>query len=512
MSDWTSGYVADIAYTYGYYAELNPLRARLLLLNSRLVPPRVGTACELGFGQGVSVNIHAAASGTRWYGTDFNPSQAGFAQQLASSYSDGAQLYDQAFAEFCARDDLPDFDYIALHGIWSWISDHNRDVIVDFLRRKLKVGGILYLSYNTQPGWTAMVPVRDLLTRHAEIMTSPGAGMVAKVDNAITFARKLWAANPAFARAHPQVAERLKAIEAQDRHYVAHEYFNRDWLPMSFAKVADWLEHAKLNFACSATAAEHVPEVQLTAEQRALLDELPDPVFRQSVRDFMINQQFRRDYWVKGPRQLTPLEHAEQISALRVVLFMPAAEVGYTLNSILGQVTLSEAIYKPVLQLLADHQPRTIGQLAQALREYQISLAQVQQAAIVLMEKGALAVAQDDEAIARCRPRASALNRVLLEQARGGQAVQFLASPVLGGGVTVERIQQLFLLARVHGKGQPGELADYAWALLKAQGQALVKDGATLQGDEQNLAELNVRAEAFSATRLPLLIALGVVD
>jgi len=44
---------------------------------------------------------------------------------------------------------LPDFDYIGLHGIWSWISDENRQVIVDFIRKKLKVGGVLYISYNT---------------------------------------------------------------------------------------------------------------------------------------------------------------------------------------------------------------------------------------------------------------------------------------------------------------------------------------------------------------------------
>ena len=93
MPDWTSGYVADIAYTYGYYAEMNPLRAQLLLLNARLAVPRIATACELGFGQGVSANMHAAASPVRWYGTDFNPSQAAFAQQLSASYSDGAQLY-----------------------------------------------------------------------------------------------------------------------------------------------------------------------------------------------------------------------------------------------------------------------------------------------------------------------------------------------------------------------------------------------------------------------------------
>ena len=71
-----------------------------------------------------------------------------------------AKLFDQAFAEFCARPDLPDFDFIGLHGIWSWISDENRAVIVDFIRRKLKVGGVLYISYNTQPGWAAIVLVK----------------------------------------------------------------------------------------------------------------------------------------------------------------------------------------------------------------------------------------------------------------------------------------------------------------------------------------------------------------
>jgi len=149
MIDWTAGYVADIGYTYGYYAELNPLRARLAFLNAGLVPPDLGCHCELGFGQGLSVNIHAAASGGAWYATDFNPAQAGFAQALARVSGANARLADEAFADFCQRPDLPDFDSIGLHGIWSWISDENRRVIADFVGRKLKVGGVLYISYNT---------------------------------------------------------------------------------------------------------------------------------------------------------------------------------------------------------------------------------------------------------------------------------------------------------------------------------------------------------------------------
>jgi SAM-dependent methyltransferase len=510
MADWTSGYVADLGYTFGYYQELNPLRSQLLLLHARLALPKVGTACELGFGQGVSVNVHAAASDTRWYGTDFNPSQAGFAQQLADSYTDGAQLYDQSFAEFCTRTDLPDFDFIAVHGIWSWISNENRAIIVDFIRRKLKVGGVLYISYNTLPGWTPMVPVRNLLVRHAEIMTPPGAGVASKVENAVAFARKLWASNPAYARAHPALGERLKVIASQDPHYVAHEYFNRDWVPMSFAEMADWLADAKLDFAGYATAIENVAESQMTAEQIALLNELPDPTFRQSVRDFMVNQQFRRDYWIKGRRELTPLDCMERMRGLRVILCTPHDEVPLTLDSPLGSTSLSQRIYQPLLELLADFRPRTLGEIEQELRKHDIRLGQVHQAAMVLMHKGALGLAQDDEAIARCRPRTDSLNRLLLEQARSSTDVTCLASPVLGAGVSISRVNQLLLLARSSGLREPREWAQSVDQLLKSQGQRLLKDGEPVTDPVAMLQQLNEQADAFQHKQLPLLIALGI--
>ena len=100
--------------------------------------PEVRTACELGFGQGLSTNIHAAASLVEWHGTDFNPAEAAFAQETAVASGSNAKLYYQAFADFCNRSNLPDFDFIGLHGIWSWINDQNRSIIVDFVKRKLR--------------------------------------------------------------------------------------------------------------------------------------------------------------------------------------------------------------------------------------------------------------------------------------------------------------------------------------------------------------------------------------
>lgn len=510
MSDWTAGYVADIGYTFGYYTELNPLRIKLAFLNNSLACPEFGTACELGFGQGVSANFHAAASITQWSGTDFNPAQAGFAQELAAVSGSGARLYDQAFAEFAQRTDLPDFDYIGLHGIWSWISDENRGVIVDFIRRKLKVGGVLYISYNTQPGWAAMVPMRDLLTEHSGVMGAPGHGIVPRIDAALAFAEKLLATNPLYAKTNPQVAERVKMIAGQNRNYVAHEYFNRDWKPMSFASMGDWLAPAKLSFACSANYLDYVDALNLTTEQQALLAEIPDEMFRQTVRDFMVNQQFRKDYWVKGARRLNPLEQAEVLRAQRVMLTAYRPDVSLKVKGALGEASMSEAIYNPILDALADYKPKTLGQMEQALKDKGVNFAQLLQAVLILAGGGIVVAAQDEVLVPKARKHTDKINAYIVAKARGSSDISYLASPVIGGGMAVGRFEQLFLLALAQGKKQPAEWAQMVWQLVQAQGQKLVKEGKALDTAEDNLAELTQQATVFAQKRLPILKALQI--
>ncbi len=515
MTNWTAGYVADVGYTYGYYTELNPLRLRLAFLNAGRVFPEVVCACELGFGQGLSTNIHAAASLTQWYGTDFNPAQASFAQELAAVSGSNAQLFDQSFAELSERSDLPEFDYIGLHGIWSWISDQNRAVIVDFVRRKLKVGGVLYISYNTLPGWATFAPMRHLMTEHAEIIGAKGRGIVSRIDEAIAFAHRLLETQPLFARANPQVSERLNKLKEQNRHYLAHEYFNRDWHPMHFATLAEWLEPAKLSFACSAHCLDQIDAINLTADQQTLLNEIPDPMFRESVRDFVVNQQFRRDYWVKGGRQLTPLAQAEALRQERFVLISHRPNVSLKVNGALGEASMSEAIYHPILDLLADHRPQRLGQIEQTLQHtaagQAINFAQLLQAMIVLTGAGHLAAVQEDAVIQKAKKRTERLNQRLMDIARSSGEINYLASPVTGGGVQVARFAQLFMQALTQGKKRPEDWAQHVWQILAAQGQRIIKDGQPLQQPEDNLQELTLQAHTFAEQQLPILRALQVV-
>jgi SAM-dependent methyltransferase len=405
---------------------------------------------------------------------------------------------------------LPEFDYIGLHGIWSWISDENRAVIVDFIRRKLKVGGVLYISYNTLPGWGAFAPMRHLMTEHAEVIGSEGRGIVSRINDAIDFTERLLATNPLYARANPQIAERISKLKEHNRHYLAHEYFNRDWHPMHFATMAQWLEPAKLQYACSANYLDHVEAINLSAEQQTFLNEIPDPMFRQTVRDFMVNQQFRKDYWVKGARRLNGVQQAQALNAHRVVLTAPAPDINLKVQGALGEANLNEAVYKPILQALADHKPHSIQELIKALEGQDNTLLKAAQAVMVLTGQGHVQPVQSEEAISKAGPATKRLNQHLMNLAKGSADVAYLASPVTGGAVNVGRIHQLFLQSLLQGKKQPQDWVQEAWALLKSQGKRLIKAGQTLQGEEENLAELTQLAADFQAKALPVLRGLRI--
>ena len=505
MANWRDGYVAEVTYSHHYCREMNPQRLRFALASAGLHCPAIAQACELGFGWGAGTNLHAAASATTWHGTDFNPSHAGLAQELAGRSGAAAHLADQSFAQFCARGDLPDFDYIALHGVWSWVSEANRALIVEFIGRKLKPGGVVFISYNTQPGWASMLPLRDLMFAHSTMLTAPGRPMGQRIDDALAFGQHLVETSPRFAAAHPGLAQRLAQLQTFDRDYLAHEYFNDNWEPMSFLAVAQLLAPAKLDFACSANGFDHVPGIDLSAEQQSTLDALPDPLFRQGARDLMVDQQFRRDYWIKGARRLTA---HEQLAALRgtvVMLVKHRPNVPVSIDIARGAASLNQAIYAPVLDVLADHRAQSLAAIESAVAGAGVRIELVREVVLILAALGHLVFVQDDAAIAHARPQCARLNDALLERARTRDDMHFLASPVSGEGFSVGRIEQLFLLALREGRAQAADLASFAWHILEGQGQQFVREGTALESVEDKLAHLTSMGASFLATRLPVL-------
>lgn len=511
MSDWTSGYVADVEYTIGYFTELNPVRLPIGLLNAGYAPPVVRNACELGFGQGMSIAMHAAAQPhVKWFGDDFNPDHVLFARWLNDAAGAGAELTDESFEQFCTRDDLPMFDVIGLHGIWSWITPRNREIIIDFINRKLNVGGVVYCSYNVMPGWAAMAPVRELLAMHARMTAGKGMGSGEKMEAALNFVTEMFEREPAFLNANPLVKEKFEQLKTMPRGYLSHEYMNSSWYPMYFNDIADIFGEAKLQFACSASYQEAVEETQLTAPQRAWLGTFDNEPFRETMRNFLLNTQFRKDYWVKGGLSLPQSERIERIRDVRVILLNIRANIPDKASCPIGEVTLVPEIYGPLLDFLSDNRPHSIRDIEVALHDRGIQFGQILQAVMLLSGSVHLGFAQSDPEIASARPRTRKLNAALMQRAEQEEGISYLASPVTGGAIAVSRIDQMFLKGWTDGLPEPRQWAERAWRVLESVGHRAVREGKPVESSEENLAAITEGAEAFSRTLLPLFQGLEI--
>lgn len=511
-TQWGEGYVTDLEYTAGYYRELNPSLLRFACLHAGIQPPAAGPLnyLELGFGQGLSLNIHAAACPGSYWGTDFNPAHAARAGQFAEAHDGGVRLLNDSFAELQARSDLPDFDVIALHGVWSWVSDANRRAIVDIVRRKLKVGGILAVSYNCDPGWAALQPLRHLIYLHSQMGTAPAGGLTANVEQALAFSSKLEKAGALYFRNNPQVGPFLQAISAMDRKYLVHEYLGDDWHPMAFAQVVDWFAPARVEFAASANMLDHVENLTLNAEGRQLVAETSNRVLRETLRDYLVHQRFRRDILIKGLRPLSHVDRLEQLDRQLIVLKSLPSQVPSKVMGPFFEANLQADIYGLLVEALAadGHAPKTIADLRARAAERNIGAAQVIEGLAVLIGMGHAVPAEP--ATAESRRRCATLNRALCERARRGDEFPCLASPVAGTGIEVTRLQQCFLLSLANGATDAAAVARDVWGMLSALGQSVLKDGSGLEGAEANLAELEQQAAAFQSERLPLLRSLGV--
>ena len=151
---WNSGYVSEVDYTFGHFSFLSPnnLKFAALMEGGKHSVPDNPTYLELGCGQGISLNMHAASNPGQYWGADFSPTQTSTALEYAKHGAGNLKLFDDSFQDLLRRPDLPQFDMIVLHGIWSWVPPTARAAIVEIARDHLKPGGLFHIALKEGTG------------------------------------------------------------------------------------------------------------------------------------------------------------------------------------------------------------------------------------------------------------------------------------------------------------------------------------------------------------------------
>lgn len=304
-SDWSQGYVTEVLYTEHFFRELSPAWLNYVAALNGCQPRSLDpgfTYMELGCGLGQTVTLLAGAHPQgRFYGVDFNPAHIDWARRYAGQAGIGnVEFLERSFLDLKAHE-VPECDFIVLHGVYAWVSPEVRAGIQRIILERLKPGGLVYVSYNCLPGWAADSPLQKLVYETARQLSGD---VTQRTQTALKSIEELVGAKFAYFSATPSAGKMAAKMAERNANYLAHEFLNDHWTPFYSSDVADEMANAKLTFVGSATLAENHLELLGSDEMQAKVKAQPTQRLRQLFQDLAQNQRFRRDVFVRGHAQL----------------------------------------------------------------------------------------------------------------------------------------------------------------------------------------------------------------
>jgi SAM-dependent methyltransferase len=307
MSHALAGYISDVAYVRHFIDELIPSRLRLAAATGGVTPPPADDFdyCEIGCAHGdTTAALAAAHPRARFLGVDIVGEHIVSAKKLAR---DGA-LENVGFLESdfeaLIEEDIGDFDFIAAHGVLSWISPEKRRALERFVQAKLKPGGLFYVSYNAMPGWSGVEPLRQLLL--SPLGGSPDAPTMERAKLGLHFAQTMANAGAEYFARNPSSNDMLATMTKVGLPYVVHEYLHDHWSPMYFARVAWEMAEHDLHFAGVVPLHQNFRDTAVSEKLEKVFADATDRLTFESLKDFAINEFFRRDVYVKGKTSRSP--------------------------------------------------------------------------------------------------------------------------------------------------------------------------------------------------------------
>lgn len=500
---WAEGYVADAEYTSNYYAELAPPHLDFAMLSAGIMPPdREGGRfryCELGCGNGMSTNILAACHpNAEFVGIDFMPTHIANSRHMAKKANlSNVQFYELSFSDACQQDFEP-FDYIVAHGIYSWIMPEHREDMIEFYRRFLAPGGVVYLSYNTYPGWLPVAPVQKLVSEFANTLKGPSPQRVRK---GFDFASDLLAKNAVSLQVLPGAKQQIERAPTQPPNYLAHEYLNEAWYPSYVTDVMRELSAAKLQYVASATLAENDLRFLVSDELAAVIREQPTEELRQLVKDISINARFRRDIYTRGGRRLSSLDQRQLLSERSFALLKSPESVTYKVEYSGRSVGFDTPIARKIVEALASGH-KTLGELTACCDTSDKLRSTVEIVTILCI--GGHAIAVDTE-----QTISPKMNKALSAAAIEDTACNSVAS-TFGTGIVVTQLE-LALLNSPENFTSVETAIGFLKAFASRKGRVFNKGGKALTTETELDEFLSTEVSTVFSNRLPAFRMLGLL-
>ncbi len=297
-----------IPYTDTFFSELNPhaIRCTALMRGFRVPDPHSFTYCELGCGTGHSLLIYASANPEATFtGFDFNQEHIEHARARAERL--GIQNCTFICADITTVTSLPAYDYIVMHGLYTWVHEPVREAIHRIIEGSLTENGLALVSYNAYPGWHIYEPLRMMFREYSMHLSD---NPFDNAEQGIGFLQWMHEKQSEYMNAVPSAGTFIEELSKHDLRYIIHEYYADHWTPLWFKEMNKNMNDSGLIFAGQVPFFLNIGEIALPEGFEEILAIGEDIIQFEMYKDLIRNTMFRWDIYAKGNRDIeNPFEH-----------------------------------------------------------------------------------------------------------------------------------------------------------------------------------------------------------
>ena len=276
------------SYPFEYNRPEN-LRSIAAIFNYEAAPLEKARVLELGCASGGNL-IRFAMDYPKSYtlGIDISEKQIEVGQkQIKELKIKNLELKHLSITDL--DDSYGKFDYIICHGVFSWVPENVREAILEIGNKLLSKNGLMFVSYNTLPGWNMISTIRDFMIYHASNFIEIN-DKVQQSKAAINFLNQsLEGKDSAHARF---MQESAKGLLDKEDHYLRHEYLASENKAFYFYEFIDLVKEHSLDYLGDSDLHRmfvgNLPKS--AAEKLATINDL---IRTEQYIDFIKNTQFR---------------------------------------------------------------------------------------------------------------------------------------------------------------------------------------------------------------------------
>lgn len=302
------------AYSH-FHTRLDRLHSIGILLG--MTPPPVETCRVLELGCGPGMNLVSLAyrnPGAHFIGIDLSGDQIHQAKEVAAAIGiQNSEFRHQSITEIGPESGL--FDYILVHGVFSWVPTEVQQKILQICRDNLSPTGIAFISYNTLPGWYQKLWVRDMMK-----FASEGEDESRKIPIAREFLNLITQSPVLDGHLKSTLQASLKGMEKHPESYLVHEFLEDTNRPLYFQEFMDLASAYKLQYLADAEINVLMQEEWQPARQFVAPE---DSLIRQEqFSDFLRDRTFRKSLLCRSDISLDPASASSRAIDMNAVSFL----------------------------------------------------------------------------------------------------------------------------------------------------------------------------------------------